>query len=242
MLNDLVIKINSSSVTVDFKWVHFVAKRDIQLEILEVEPWKVSLLTKQMEFKGQNLLCFAGIYVAFQLSKLWISIRSLVSEHQGQNLKIQNVADADTYRILPSWPVAKGQQFLNRLHHNADLLTCRWCHQHAETSRHSRFWSNLWPFSVSLGSLWHDLDRRPALTDCRLTGVMEHQFMANIHDKSAVRQTSLPVNKTEDKPWYWKDVFFLRNCWTQKKIHHETASVCSYILKMIPTSRRAVIL
>lgn len=39
-----------------------------------------------------KLLWFAGSYVAFQFSKFWISFHNLVAEHQGQSLKIQNVA------------------------------------------------------------------------------------------------------------------------------------------------------
>lgn len=66
---------------------------------------------------------------------------------------------------------------------------------------------------------------------------MERQYMANVHDKSPVRQTLIPVNNRTAKPDLGRMFLFLRNWRTPKKSHRETASVCTSVLKMIQPSR-----
>lgn len=66
------------------------------------------------------------------------------------------------------------------------------------------------------GSFRHDLYPRPGLMDHRLwrghAGVMERYYMVNIHDKSPVRRTLIPVNKQKTHPDRGRTFFFLRNC------------------------------
>lgn len=61
--------------------------------------------------------------------------------------------------------------------------------------------------------------------------------MLNVHDKSPVRQTLIPVNNQTTKPDLGRMFFFLRNRRTQKKSHQETASVCGYALEAIQPYR-----
>lgn len=118
--------------------------------------------------------------------------------------------------IWLSWSVAEGQplafskvsQTLNKLHRNEDLLAHRWC-QWREPTRRNQQTSEL---SLSArGHCWHDLSLCLRLTDGRLhTRVMERHHMANIHDKSPVRQTLIPVNKQRTKANLGRIFFCLR--------------------------------